>query len=62
MIGDKQGSETKTFQAVKDAIRELTEVVNFIVKSLNGSTRIPDGRSRFSVSGIGDVGGRPLQA
>lgn len=38
MIGDKQGSETKTFQAVKDAIRELTEVVNFIVKSLNGST------------------------
>ena len=38
MIGDKQGSETKTFQAVKDAIRELTEVINFIVKSLNGST------------------------
>jgi uncharacterized protein (TIGR02687 family) len=38
MIGDKQGSETKTFQAVKDAIRELLEVVNFIVKSLNGST------------------------
>ena len=38
MIGDKQGSETKTFQAVKNAIRELLEVVNFIVKSLNGST------------------------
>jgi len=38
MIGDKQASETKTFQAVTDAIRELVEVVNFIVKSLNGST------------------------
>ena len=38
MIGDKQASETKTFQAVTDAIRELLQVVNFIVKSLNGST------------------------
>lgn len=38
MIGDKQASEKKTFQAVKDAIRELNEAVNFIVKSLNGST------------------------
>ena len=37
-LGDKQASETKTFQAVTDAIRELAETVNFIVKSLNGST------------------------
>lgn len=38
MFGDKQATETKTFQAASDAIRELAETVNFIVKSLNGST------------------------
>ena len=37
MIGDKQGSETKTFQAVADAIEELAALVGYIINSLNGS-------------------------
>lgn len=38
MIGDKRGSETKTFEATAQAIKELSEMVNYIVNSLNGST------------------------
>jgi uncharacterized protein (TIGR02687 family) len=38
MVGDKRGSETKTFEATAQAIRELSELVGFIVNSLNGST------------------------
>jgi uncharacterized protein (TIGR02687 family) len=38
LLGDKQGSETKTFEAVEDTIRELTQLTGFILNSLNGST------------------------
>ena len=38
MVGDKRGSETKTFEATAQAIKELSELVSFIVNSLNGST------------------------
>ena len=38
MTGDKRGSETKTFAATEQAIKELSELVGFIVNSLNGST------------------------
>lgn len=37
MIGDKQASETKTFEAVSDALGELSQLATFIVNSLNGS-------------------------
>lgn len=38
MIGDKRGSETKTFEATAQAIKEISELVGFIVNNLNGST------------------------
>lgn len=38
MIGDKRGSEGKTFEATAQAIKELSELVGFIVNNLNGST------------------------
>ena len=38
MIGDKRGSEGKTFEATAQAIKELLELVSFIVNNLNGST------------------------
>jgi uncharacterized protein (TIGR02687 family) len=38
MIGDKQGSETQTFDATARAIKELSDLVGFIVNNLNGST------------------------
>ena len=38
MIGDKRGSEGKTFEATAQAIKELSELVRFIVNNLNGST------------------------
>lgn len=38
LIGDKQGSETKTFEAVADTLIELSQLVGFIINSLNGST------------------------
>ena len=38
MVGDKRGSETKTFEATAQAIKELSELVGFIVNNLNGST------------------------
>jgi hypothetical protein len=37
MIGDKQGSETKTFEAVADTVDELAKLTGFIINSLNGS-------------------------
>lgn len=38
LIGDKQGSETKTFEAAADTLTELSQLVGFIINSLNGST------------------------
>lgn len=38
LIGDKQGSETKTFEAAADTLTELSQMVGFIINSLNGST------------------------
>lgn len=37
MIGDKQSSESKTFEAAADTVTELAQLVSFIVNSLNGS-------------------------
>jgi len=37
-IGDKRGTETKTFEATAHAIKEISELVGFIVNNLNGST------------------------
>jgi uncharacterized protein (TIGR02687 family) len=38
MIGDKRGSETQTFDATARAIKELSELVSFIINNLNTST------------------------
>jgi len=38
MIGDKQASETKTFEAAAKTVQELSQVLGFIINSLNGST------------------------
>ncbi|NOT17071.1 MAG: BREX-1 system phosphatase PglZ type A [Sulfuriferula sp.] len=38
LIGDKQSSETKTFEAAADTLTELSQLVGFIINSLNGST------------------------
>jgi uncharacterized protein (TIGR02687 family) len=38
MIGDKQASETKTFEAADQTIQELSNVLSFIIQTLNGST------------------------
>ena len=37
MIGDKQASETKTFEAAAQTVQELSQLLGFIVNSLNGS-------------------------
>jgi uncharacterized protein (TIGR02687 family) len=37
MIGDKQASETKTFEAAAQAVQELVSVLGFIINGLNGS-------------------------
>ncbi|WP_411725285.1 BREX-1 system phosphatase PglZ type A [Methyloglobulus sp.] len=37
LLGDKQSSETKTFEAAADTIAELGQLVSFIINSLNGS-------------------------
>jgi uncharacterized protein (TIGR02687 family) len=37
-IGDKRSTEGKTFEATEQAIRELQELVSFIMNNLNGST------------------------
>ena len=36
LIGDKQSSETKTFEAAADTLIELAQLVSFIINSLNG--------------------------
>jgi len=38
MTGDKQASETKTFEAAAQTVLELSSVLGFIINSLNGST------------------------
>ncbi|OOG58021.1 BREX-1 system phosphatase PglZ type A [Polaromonas sp. C04] len=38
MTGDKQASETKTFEAAAQTVLELSNVLGFIINSLNGST------------------------
>lgn len=38
MIGDKQASETKTFEAAAQTVQELSGLLSFIINSLNGST------------------------
>ena len=38
MIGDKQASETKTFEAAHQTVQELSNLLSFIINSLNGST------------------------
>jgi uncharacterized protein (TIGR02687 family) len=38
MIGDKQASETKTFEAAAQTVQELSQVIGFIINGLNGST------------------------
>jgi uncharacterized protein (TIGR02687 family) len=38
MIGDKQASETKTFEAAGQTVQELSSVLGFIINTLNGST------------------------
>lgn len=38
MIGDKQASETKTFEAAAQTVQELSNVLSFIINALNGST------------------------
>jgi hypothetical protein len=37
-LGDKQASETKTFEAAAQTVLELSQLVGFIINSLNGST------------------------
>jgi uncharacterized protein (TIGR02687 family) len=37
MLGDKQGSERETFNAVTQTLNELTQLATFIINSLNGS-------------------------
>ncbi|MBG6075360.1 BREX-1 system phosphatase PglZ type A [Polaromonas sp. CG_9.11] len=37
MIGDKQASETKTFEAAAQTVQELSSVLGFIINTLNGS-------------------------
>lgn len=37
MLGDKQGTEGKTFEAVADTVQELNRIVSFIINNLNGS-------------------------
>jgi len=37
MVGDKAGSEDKTFEAVTDTLTELQQIIGFIINSLNGS-------------------------
>lgn len=38
MTGDKQSSETKTFEAAAQTVQELSNLLSFIIHSLNGST------------------------
>jgi uncharacterized protein (TIGR02687 family) len=37
MLGDKQGTEGQTFEAVADTVQELNRIASFIINNLNGS-------------------------
>lgn len=37
MIGDKQASESKTFEAVANTVTDLSQLVSFVVNALNGA-------------------------
>ena len=38
MIGDKQVSETKTFEAAAQTVQDLSQLLSFIINTLNGTT------------------------
>ena len=38
MTGDKQASESKTFEAAAETVQELSKLLGFIINGLNGST------------------------
>ncbi|WP_236687570.1 BREX-1 system phosphatase PglZ type A [Chromobacterium subtsugae] len=38
MLGDKAVSETKTFEAVSDTLKELNDLIGFLINNLNAST------------------------
>jgi len=38
LLGDKQSSERKTFEAVSDTLKELNDLVGFVMSNLNAST------------------------
>ncbi len=63
LIGDKQGSETKTFEAVNDALTELGQLANFIINSLNGSVVLitADHGFMYQESALDDVDKSPLE-
>ncbi len=62
MIGDKQASETKTFEAVNDTLTELGQLANFIINSLNGSTVLmtADHGFMYQESALDEVDKSPL--
>lgn len=62
LIGDKQASETKTFEAVSDALAELGQLANFIINSLNGSVVLmtADHGFMYQESALDDVDKSPL--
>lgn len=62
MIGDKQASETKTFEAVNDALKELGQLANFIINSLNGSVVLltADHGFMYQESALEEVDKSPL--
>lgn len=64
MIGDKQASETKTFEAVNDALTELGQLATFIINSLNGSVVLmtADHGFMYQESALDEVNKSPLEA
>ncbi|MEI7844088.1 MAG: BREX-1 system phosphatase PglZ type A, partial [Gallionellaceae bacterium] len=62
MIGDKQASETKTFEAVNDALTDLGQLANFIINSLNGSVVLmtADHGFMYQESALDEVDKSPL--
>ena len=62
MIGDKQASETKTFEAVSDALTELGQLATFIINSLNGTVVLmtADHGFMYQESALDEVDKSPL--
>lgn len=62
MIGDKQASETKTFEAVNDALTELGQLATFIINSLNGTVVLitADHGFMYQESALDEVDKSPL--